>query len=103
MRIEGHFKGKIDGEGFLIIGDGALVEGEVHVDNALVSGEVKGSIVAHTKVELRKPAHICGDITALTLVIGEGVVLEGNCLTMKSAEKALGALKANNSEGGEKK
>ena len=44
VRIDGDFKGDIFGSGTLVIGEGAEVEADIHVDSVLVSGEVRGQI-----------------------------------------------------------
>lgn len=79
VRIEGNFKGEIRTPDFLIVGEGARVEGDVYVGTAIVQGEVVGNIRATTKVELRSTARVKGDLTTPSLVIHEGAFFEGNC------------------------
>lgn len=79
VRIDGDVKGEINADGLLIVGEGAVVEGEINVDTTVISGEVKGTVNAKTRVELESPGKVTGDIRTPTLIIGEGVVFEGNC------------------------
>lgn len=81
MRIDGNFEGEIEAEGTLIVGDGAKIYATIKVDTAIISGEVRGDVVAATKVELRPPGRMYGNIKAPTVAIGEGVFFEGNCIT----------------------
>ena len=80
VRIEGVFKGEVTSAGTLIVGEGGQLEGNITVDTAIISGEVKGLINAKTRVELNAPAKVYGDIKTPNLIICEGVLFEGNCI-----------------------
>ncbi len=79
VQINGNFRGEIFSDGTLIIGEGANVEGKLEVENAIISGQVMGTIVAKQKIEMHPPSLVRGDITAPALVIEEGSLFEGNC------------------------
>lgn len=83
VRIDGHFKGEINADGVVFVGEGALVEGDINVGGAVISGEVTGMVNAQKRVELQAPAVMTGDIKTPTLLIGEGVIFEGNCIMKK--------------------
>ena len=82
-RIDGKFKGEIKGNGTLLVGEEAKIEGDISVNDAIVSGEIRGVLTAKSKVELRPPAKMLGDIHSPTLIINEGVVFEGNSVMTK--------------------
>ncbi|VAV84774.1 hypothetical protein MNBD_DELTA01-1865 [hydrothermal vent metagenome] len=84
VRIEGHYKGEIESGGTLLVGEGALIEGEVRVSTVIVSGEIRGIISAGTRVELKSPCRVIGDINTPNLLMDEGVVFEGNCVMTKA-------------------
>ncbi len=84
VRIEGHYKGEIESGGILLVGEGALIEGEVRVSTVIVSGEIRGMISAGTRVELKSPCRVIGDINTPNLLMDEGVVFEGNCVMTKA-------------------
>jgi len=77
MRIDGHFKGEVFAQGNLIVGEEALVEGDLNVSYASVSGEVHGNIVADQRVDLRAPSKVFGNIQSPAVVMEEGVIFEG--------------------------
>jgi len=77
MRIDGHFKGEVSAQGNLIVGESALVEGELRVTYASVSGEVHGDILAEQRVDLRAPSKVFGNIQSPAVVMEEGVIFEG--------------------------
>lgn len=83
VRIDGTLKGEITAGGTLVVGDGGVVEGDIKVASAIISGSVKGTLQATARVELRSPARFTGDIKTPTLIIDEGVVFEGNCTMVK--------------------
>ncbi len=78
VRIDGHFKGEITAKGNLIIGEEALVEAEIYVSYASVSGEVHGTITADQRIDLHAPGKIFGNIQAPSVVMDEGVIFEGS-------------------------
>ncbi len=96
VRIDGHFKGEIfTEEGTLIVGEAANIESNVHVSQIIISGEIRGNIVADEKIEIHAPGKVFGNIQAPILVIDEGVVFEGNCrmqTTKKAEDKKLAVL-----------
>jgi len=77
MRIDGHFKGEVFAQGNLIVGEEALVEGDLNVSYASVSGEVHGNIFADQRVDLRAPSKVFGNIQSPAVVMEEGVIFEG--------------------------
>src|SRR3954468_10723010 len=73
-----NFDGKIDGEirgegGALVLGDTAVVNGNIETGSAVVRGKVNGNIVAKEKLEIKGKTELFGDIRAAKLSIEEGV------------------------------
>ncbi|MFZ3071941.1 MAG: polymer-forming cytoskeletal protein [Thermodesulfobacteriota bacterium] len=83
VRIDGRFKGEVESNGTLVIGEDALIEATLNIDTIVVSGEIRGVINAKSRVELRGPGKVFGDIRTPTLIVGEGVIFEGNCMMVK--------------------
>jgi cytoskeletal protein CcmA (bactofilin family) len=89
MRIDGHFKGEVSAQGNLIIGEEALIEGDLKVSYASVSGEVHGNIIAEQRVDLRAPSKVFGKIQSPAVVMEEGVIFEGTT-KMYQAQRGAG-------------
>ncbi len=87
VRIDGRFKGEILTEGSLIVGETASIESEIYASHIVISGEIRGNIVADERIEIHAPGKVYGNIQAPVVVIDEGVVFEGRC-TMEKAEPA---------------
>lgn len=78
-RIEGQIEGEIESKETLTIGEGAVVKAKIVGTTVIVHGQVTGDITARTRLELRSPGRVQGNITTACLVIQEGTVFEGQC------------------------
>jgi cytoskeletal protein CcmA (bactofilin family) len=85
FRIDGFFKGKIESDSVLIIGDKGKVEADVRVGFAVINGEFRGNITAAERVEIHEKGRAFGTIIAPKLVIVEGAYLQANCQTSEYA------------------
>jgi len=81
FRVDGRFKGKVDSESTLIIGDSGKVEADVKIGHMIINGEIKGTIQASKKVEVNANGRVFGTIIAPKLIVEEGAYLEANCQT----------------------
>jgi cytoskeletal protein CcmA (bactofilin family) len=73
--------GKVDGDiraGSLVIGEKAVIIGDVYAEEAIVRGRVEGSIRAR-KVQLCATCHVEGNILHEALSMEVGAFFEGNC------------------------
>jgi len=85
FRIDGYYKGRIESESMLIIGERGKVEADIVVKHVLINGEFKGSISAAEKVEIHSRGRVSGSIQTPKLVIEEGAYLDANCQTADTA------------------
>ncbi|MFC1867457.1 polymer-forming cytoskeletal protein [Thermodesulfobacteriota bacterium] len=83
VRIDGHFTGEIYTEGTLIVGELAVIKSDIHVSHIIISGEIRGNIIADNKIEIHSPGKVFGNIQAPAVVIEEGVIFEGSCRMQK--------------------
>ncbi len=80
MRIDGNFEGElITDNGELVVGKTGKVKAIINVRSAVIEGRVEGNIKASDKVELKKSAHLIGNLQTKTLVMEEGVIFVGTC------------------------
>ena len=86
VRIDGRFKGEINTEGTLIVGETAVIDSDIHASTVIISGEIRGHIVAGEKIEILSPDKVFGDIEAPSVTINTGVIFEGNCQTQNQDE-----------------
>jgi cytoskeletal protein CcmA (bactofilin family) len=81
FRVDGQFKGKVDSESILIIGDSGKVEADIKIGHLIVNGEIKGNIQASEKVEVNSNGRVFGTIISPKLIVEEGAYLEATCQT----------------------
>lgn len=82
MVINGYAKGTIESkEGTIIIGEDAIINANITVRNAIISGEVKGFVTAFESINLHSPAYVSGDLVAPIVSIDAGAMLNGKCAT----------------------
>jgi len=81
FRIDGFFKGRIESESMLTIGDKGKVEADVIVSHVIINGEFRGSIKASEKVEINNLGRVFGTVITPKLIVEEGAYLEAHCQT----------------------
>lgn len=77
VQIDGRVEGDVRSVG-LVIGDKALIHGEVLAEDLTVRGRIEGSIRAR-KVLLAATAHVVGNILHEAFAVEAGAFFEGNC------------------------
>jgi len=77
VQVEGKIDGDIRASG-LVIGEKAIVVGDIYAEEAVVRGRVEGSIRAR-RVQLCATCHVEGNILHEALAVESGAFFEGNC------------------------
>jgi cytoskeletal protein CcmA (bactofilin family) len=77
LTFDGKLDGDITSDGTLLLGDNAVIKGNLNVNSVTVRGKVNGNVVAKEKIELKSKTELFGDIRAPRLVIEEGVTFVG--------------------------
>lgn len=77
VKIEGIVVGTVRAGRQVLVGKGGEVEGDVISREAIIGGEVRGSIRADERVEIQATSVIHGDIAAKRLLIQEGGEING--------------------------
>lgn len=89
FRIDGQFKGKINSDSILIVGENGKVEADITIGLIVIEGEVKGNVQASEKVEIHSNGKVIGTIVSPKLAIEEGAFLEANCQTAEKPTTAI--------------
>ncbi|MCL2360412.1 MAG: polymer-forming cytoskeletal protein [Defluviitaleaceae bacterium] len=77
VRIDGVYKGAIEIDGSLVLGDSGSVTGDVQASYFLVAGEMMGNIKCHTQLHFASTAKVIGDVHAQSLIVDEGSQVTG--------------------------
>jgi len=88
VRIEGQVDGEIASQDTLTVGESAVVKAKIVGTSIIVHGQVTGDITDRTRLELRAPSKVVGNINTPSLVIHEGAVFEGQCAMGGAAESS---------------
>ena len=79
VRVDGVLKGELVSSGTLSGGESGVIEADVKVHEALISGRIVGDLVAEEKVHLQSQATFIGKIQTPVLVVEEGAVFKAEC------------------------
>ncbi|MEW6353713.1 MAG: polymer-forming cytoskeletal protein [Pseudomonadota bacterium] len=77
IQIDGSVEGDVSAAK-LTLGEHAKIAGHIRADEAIIRGEVRGSIHART-VHIAKSARVTGDVWHEVLSIEAGAYIEGQC------------------------
>ena len=77
VQVEGKIDGDIRAAG-LVVGEKAIIIGDIYAEEAVVRGRVEGSIRAR-RVQLCATCHVEGNILHEALSVESGAFFEGNC------------------------
>jgi cytoskeletal protein CcmA (bactofilin family) len=91
VRIEGVVEGSIRAGKAVVIGKQGKVRGDIHTQDAVVSGHVTGTLVAESRLELQATCQIDGEVRTRRMQLEEGAVLNG---TVEMGEKKKPAASA---------
>jgi cytoskeletal protein CcmA (bactofilin family) len=80
FRIDSEVKASIVSRDTLILGEHALVEGDIEGNVVLIAGRFSGKIQARGRVEIQARAIVTGEIQTPCLMIEPGAVFDGQCL-----------------------
>ena len=79
IRVDGQINGGVITTGRLVIGEHAVVEGDVTCLSVDILGRVRGNICASGQVVLKNSAVVQGDISASSVAIHAGALFNGRC------------------------
>ncbi|HZN98280.1 MAG TPA: polymer-forming cytoskeletal protein [Gemmatimonadales bacterium] len=77
VRVEGRVRGTVRAGTQVLVASGAVIEGDLHAQEAVIAGQVSGAIHARERVELQATALVAGDILTPRISIIEGARITG--------------------------
>jgi cytoskeletal protein CcmA (bactofilin family) len=78
-RIDGTVRGEVLAASDLWVGPNGAIEADLEVRAVVIEGRVEGDVMAGERIELRSSARIRGNVSAPSLAIAEGCVVDGSC------------------------
>ena len=86
IRIDGTFEGKIQSKGRVVIGETAVIKGDIVCVNIDLWGKVDGNIYVKDTLALKEGCVINGNLHVRKLAVELGSTFNGNCKTITEAE-----------------
>ena len=83
LHVVGTIKGGAESDdehSLLIVGEGALITGDIYVNHLIVNGTIEGNVYAKGKVELFDKARIEGDVHYGLIELPVGAQLDGQLI-----------------------
>jgi cytoskeletal protein CcmA (bactofilin family) len=77
VRVEGRVRGTVRAGTQVLVASGAVIEGDLHAQEAVIAGQVSGAIHARERVELQATALVAGDVLTPRISIIEGARMTG--------------------------
>jgi cytoskeletal protein CcmA (bactofilin family) len=79
LQVDCKVEGPISlGEHRLTVGQNAHVNGEITAAEVIVYGDIKGSLLASGRIEIKKHGSVVGDLTTSRIMIEDGAYYKGS-------------------------
>ena len=98
VRIDGKFEGQVNTDGTLIVGGAGHVRAEISAGTVICMGQVEGTIIASTKVEIHSNSRVSGNIKSPGLYIELGGIFDGSCDMSGKENKIIPLIKTEEKE-----
>ncbi|HWG57986.1 MAG TPA: polymer-forming cytoskeletal protein [Candidatus Acidoferrales bacterium] len=79
FRVDAMVKGSLHSDEMLVLGEDAVMQGEIAGSHVRVAGRFGGGIRARERVDIQANAVVTGEIHTRCLVIESGAIFDGNC------------------------
>jgi cytoskeletal protein CcmA (bactofilin family) len=86
IRIDGTFEGKVQSKGRVVIGETAVISGDIVCSDVDLWGKVEGNIFVKDTLALKEGCVVNGNLHVRKLSVELGATFNGNCKTITEAE-----------------
>ena len=80
IRVEGTVHGTVRAGKAIVVGKDGFVDGQVITQDAVISGRVRGTLIAESRLELQATCRIEGEVRARRMHLEEGAMLNGSVI-----------------------
>jgi cytoskeletal protein CcmA (bactofilin family) len=77
IRVDGRREGELRSTGTLIVGEHAVIRGNIMAGVLITSGKINGDVIASKKIKILKPGIVIGDIRTPAISIEAGAFFHG--------------------------
>ena len=86
IRIDGTFDGKIVSKGRVVVGESAVIKGDIVCENIDLWGKVEGNLFVKNTLALKEGCKMDGNLNISRLSVELGATFNGTCRTINEAE-----------------
>ena len=86
IRIDGAFEGKVQSKGRVVIGETAVIKGDIVCNDVDLWGKVEGNIFVKDTLALKEGCVVNGNLHIRKLSVELGATFNGNCKTISEAD-----------------
>ena len=86
LRIDGTFEGKILTKGRVVVGETAVIKGDIICENIDLWGSVEGDLFVKDTLALKEGCKMNGNINISRLSVELGATFNGTCKTITEAD-----------------
>lgn len=90
LEIWGSFEGEMEIEGLVWLRPGSRFAGELVTTDLVIEGELRGTVRADRKVDMRATCRVEADVTATRVAAAEGSHIEGRITVSDQASEVVG-------------
>jgi cytoskeletal protein CcmA (bactofilin family) len=77
IRVDGRLEGELRSTGTLIVGEDAVIRGNIMAGILITSGKINGNVIASERIKILKPGIVIGDIHTPAISIEAGALFHG--------------------------
>ncbi len=86
IRIDGTFEGKVQSKGRIVIGESAVIKGDVICNDIDLYGNVEGNVYVKNTLSLKEGCTVNGNLNVRRLSVELGATFNGGCKMITEAE-----------------
>ena len=86
IRIDGTFEGKVQTKSRVVVGETAIVKGDIICENIDLWGKVNGNVFVKDTLALMDGCHVDGNLNVRRLSVELGATFNGNCRMITDGE-----------------
>ncbi len=86
IRIDGTFEGKVQSKGRVVIGETAVIKGDILCENIDLWGKVEGNVFVKDTLALKEGCKVDGNLHIRRLSVELGATFNGGCKMISESE-----------------
>ena len=94
LHIDGSIRGNVQAEpdsvSALTLSENGVIDGDIHVPNVVINGEVNGDVYGGSRVELAPRARVTGNVYYNLLEMAMGASVNGQLIHTEEPQRRLG-------------